>query len=490
LQLQTKQMEILETVRKQFENIQKFRKFDKLKRVVQKDGTTSVLYKNISKKRRRYFYDFYTTLLDSSWSYCVLMFASSFYGSWLFFAILYYAISYIHGDLDQENNQNSEWIPCINQIDGFGSCFLFSLETQHTIGYGSRQTTTHCTEAMIVVSLQAVLGCIIQAFVVGLVFSKLSRPRNRSKTIIFSHNAIITMRNKKLCLVIRIGDLREDNFILDTQISLKLLKRRISFEGEVTHEMQALKISPDKSDESCIFFVWPLEIVHVIDEDSPFYDVTATELPKHKFELVAVLEGTNETSNAKFQARTSYLPHEILWGHRFESMMLYRRDQGRFQVNFSAFHSTFEVATPTISAKQLEKIMKPYVPPESRRLFEEVHEKTYDKHLANGTHLSRCYSLPSTLSRRRLIKKHQMSNIIGDLEEDEVERESNFSQRKQLKKQQTYNTLGDFLENDSKTKMQSAVKSHHQYNFASYHQAQEDDSLLDRQNCNIELKPR
>ena len=108
------------------------------------------------------------------------------------------------------------------------------------------------------------------------------------------------------------------------QISLKLLKRQISFEGEVTQEMKPLKISPDKSDESCIFFVWPLEIVHEIDEESPFYDVTATELPKQKFELLAVLEGTNETSNAKFQARTSYLPHEILWGHRFESMMLYR----------------------------------------------------------------------------------------------------------------------------------------------------------------------
>ena len=91
------------------------------------------------------------------------------------------------------------------------------------IGYGTRQTTTHCTEAMIVVSLQAVLGCIIQAFMVGLVFSKLSRPRNRSKTIIFSQNAIITMRNKKLCLVIRIGDLRQDNFILDTQVKLYLI---------------------------------------------------------------------------------------------------------------------------------------------------------------------------------------------------------------------------------------------------------------------------
>ena len=67
---------MLETIRKQFVSIQKFKKLDRQKRVVQKDGTTSVLYKNISKKRRRYFYDFYTTLLDSSWGYCVVMFAS------------------------------------------------------------------------------------------------------------------------------------------------------------------------------------------------------------------------------------------------------------------------------------------------------------------------------------------------------------------------------------------------------------------------------
>ena len=109
-------MEILENVRRQLENIQKFRKLDKLKRVVQKDGTTSVLYKNISKKRRRYFYDFYTTLLDSSWSYCVLMFASSFYGSWIFFAILYYTICYWHGDLEPENYGSKDWTPCINNI--------------------------------------------------------------------------------------------------------------------------------------------------------------------------------------------------------------------------------------------------------------------------------------------------------------------------------------------------------------------------------------
>ena len=61
------------------------RKMNKKKRIVRKGGLTNVTYKNISKKRRRYISDLYTTLLDSSWSYVVLLFASSFYGSWILF---------------------------------------------------------------------------------------------------------------------------------------------------------------------------------------------------------------------------------------------------------------------------------------------------------------------------------------------------------------------------------------------------------------------
>merc|ERR1719167_2096560 len=263
---------------------------NKKKRVVLKDGLTNVTYKNISKKRRRYISDLYTTLLDSSWTYCVLMFTTSFYGSWILFGGIYYIICFLHGDFSQENllsvasNSSDMWVPCILETDGFAACFLFSLETQHTIGYGTRQTTTECPDAMIVMSLQSVLGCLIQAFMVGLVFSKLSRPRNRSKTIIFSNHAVINMRNRKLCLVIRIGDLRDDNFILGTQISAKLLRRRITAEGEMFQEMQNIKVSPDTTNESCIFFVWPLDIVHVIDKDSPFYDMSAADMARERFE--------------------------------------------------------------------------------------------------------------------------------------------------------------------------------------------------------------
>ena len=64
-----------------------------------------------------------------------------------------------------------------------------------------------------------------------------------------------------------------------------------------------IKVEPNTCNEPCIFFVWPLEVVHVIDQDSPFYELSATDLVKERFELVAIMEGTSETSSMAFQAK-------------------------------------------------------------------------------------------------------------------------------------------------------------------------------------------
>ena len=63
------------------------------------------------------------------------------------------------------------------------------------------------------------------------------------------------------------------------------------------------------------------------------FSTNATDMSNEHFELHVVLEGVAESTNMSFQARTSYLPHEILWGHRFEPMMLYRRDHNKYQVH-------------------------------------------------------------------------------------------------------------------------------------------------------------
>ena len=220
----------------------------------------------------------------------------SFYITWLFFAVIYYVICWAHGDLLPENlpaNQGeSGWKPCVLEFEDFASSFLFSLETQHTIGYGSRQTTNECTEAMIAMSLQSIIGCLIQAFMVGLVFAKLSRPKHRlftfrienpqrvnlnvgfsrTKTVVFSKQAVICERDGKLCLVFRVGDMRDDSFIVGTQISAKIIRRRSTEEGEMYHDTHQINIVPETANEPCVLLIWPLTIIHVIDQESPFYE--------------------------------------------------------------------------------------------------------------------------------------------------------------------------------------------------------------------------
>ena len=51
------------------------------------------------------------------------------------------------------------------------------------IGYGARQTTNKCPEAIFMQSLQSVVGVIIQACMVGIIFSKMSRPKKRVETL-------------------------------------------------------------------------------------------------------------------------------------------------------------------------------------------------------------------------------------------------------------------------------------------------------------------
>ena len=66
---------------------------------------------------------------------------------------------------------------------------------------------------------------------------------------------------------------------------------------------------------------------------------SAPELAADKFEIHVVLEGTIESTSMTFQARTSYLPGELLWGHRFEQMMIYRKDHNKYQVRGISKHS-------------------------------------------------------------------------------------------------------------------------------------------------------
>ncbi|XP_034247443.1 G protein-activated inward rectifier potassium channel 3-like isoform X3 [Thrips palmi] len=326
------------------------------RRAVLKNGECNVLQSKISNMNLRFLQDIFTTLVDVQWRWTLLVFSLSFFLSWLTFALIWWLIAFTHGDLEVEHlpemQEEKGWHPCVANIHDFGSCFLFSVETQHTIGYGGRATTEECPEAIFVMCLQSIVGVMIQAFMTGIVFAKLSRPKKRTQTLLFSRQAVICVRDGELCLMFRVGDMRKSH-IVGASIRAQLIRTKTTQEGETLAPFQhELTLSADDCG-SDLFFIWPTVVVHKIDSASPLWNMSAVDMMHEKFEIVVILEGTIETTSQTTQARSSYLPVEILWGHRFTPMVTYCRERHGYQVDYSLFHCTTAVDTPLCSAKDL-----------------------------------------------------------------------------------------------------------------------------------------
>lgn len=98
------------------------------------------------------------------------------------------------------------------------------------------------------------------------------------------------------------------------------------------------------------------------------------------------------------QARTSYTEDEVLWGHRFLPVM--SLEEGFFRVDYSQFHSTFEVPTPPYSVKEHEEkrsLPSPLTVPHRDRVFS-VNCLEFGKDTLNLSGSASC-RLPSKVQR-------------------------------------------------------------------------------------------
>ncbi|XP_021918292.1 ATP-sensitive inward rectifier potassium channel 8-like isoform X3 [Zootermopsis nevadensis] len=322
-------------------------------RAVLKNGVCNLYPSHVAQHKWRFIQDSVTTLVDMRWRYALFICTFTFFFSWTAFAVLWWLIAYAHGDFEERHQNSSDWTPCVTQLYNFTSCFLFSMENQHTTGFGARMPTEECPEAIFLMCMQGIVGVILQSIMVGLVFLKMVRPKQRTRTLEFSNNAVICRRNGKLCLMFRVGDLRRSH-IIEAKMRVLLVQTWTTPEGEVISPSRTELRVEDTSDVKSNFFclLWPETVVHCIDKSSLLYELSANDLREANFEIVVIMEGTIESTDQRVQARTSYLPAEILWGHRFEPVVSYDKSQGRYDVDYNRFHCTEPVETPRVSARE------------------------------------------------------------------------------------------------------------------------------------------
>ncbi|XP_029292910.1 ATP-sensitive inward rectifier potassium channel 12 [Cottoperca gobio] len=343
-------------------------------RFVKKNGQCNVLFTNMDEKRQRYLADIFTTCVDIRWRYLLLIFCASFLVSWLFFGILFYSVSLVHGDFKEQptvkgdglavaglhgpstghtSGGQTQRMPCILHVHGFVGALLFSMETQTTIGYGWRCVTEECPFTVLTVVVQSIVGCIIDSFMIGTIMAKMARPKKRNQTLVFSKNAVIALRDGKLCLMWRVGNLRKSH-IVEAHVRAQLIRSYVTAEGEfIPMEQMDLNVGYDEGTDR-LFLVSPLVIIHEIDKDSPLYTLSRADLETDDFEIVVILEGMVEATAMTTQFRSSFLAREVFWGHRFEPVIYEDRD--RYKVDYARFHKTYAVpSTPHLSAKELDE---------------------------------------------------------------------------------------------------------------------------------------
>ncbi|KAG2424856.1 hypothetical protein HYH02_015119 [Chlamydomonas schloesseri] len=266
--------------------------------------------------------DFFTTAVNAKLIHLVAVLVVWYFSMLLGWSTLYYLIW----------KWNSS---CFIGFHGFRSAFMYATETQQTIGYGER-ATGECWVAALCVSVHSLQAVLLDSVILGIVFSRISHPKQRGRTVLISDCACMARRDGQLKFMFRLADIQRRS-VIDPRVRVEMYtwgSGRRTAEGEkIPVIAQELSVSMDRT------LLLPVVVEHNVDEASPLFGHTLQSLEAVSAEIVVTFEASSELGDT-FMARQSYLPSEIHWGYTFVSIIKPPQppDETAAEVDLSRFH--------------------------------------------------------------------------------------------------------------------------------------------------------
>ena len=262
-------------------------------RLINRDGSFNV------ERRGHTSWTPYQWLVEMSWpNFSILIF--TFYClSNAFFAFIYMIIGveYLSG------------VEPGNWYENFLEAFFFSVQTFTTVGYGA--VSPSGIAANIVAATGALVGLMAFALATGLFFARFSKPKAQ---ILFSKHAIITPYRGITGFEFRIANIRNNKLInLSAKVTMSWIEEGSS---SLQRRYAALPLEREK------VFLFPLNwtIVHPIDQESPLFNKSLTEISKIKAEFIILIQGYDETFAQDVHTTSSYTFDEILMDVKYAPM--------------------------------------------------------------------------------------------------------------------------------------------------------------------------
>ena len=276
--------------------------------------TTEDRFKSIKKigAKARLTEDLYHTLLIFDWRKFFLSYLIFFLLFNLIFAFCYWVFPSTLAGTD----------------NSFFDAFSFSVRTFSTVGYGVFSPHSNWAHNIIVI-VESVLSVFVTALLTGLIFAKFSRPKAR---IIFSNNVLINNFEGKRTLMLRMGNLRS-NQIVEAHARMVVLKSLTTVEGESIRRQIDLNLTRSTS----LFFALTWSVIHIIDENSPLYNMTAKDLIDQFVEIGVSVIGYDSTFSQSIHANCIYSPQDVVFDKYFNDIFDIK-DNKIISLNYKNFH--------------------------------------------------------------------------------------------------------------------------------------------------------
>jgi inward rectifier potassium channel len=235
----------------------------------------------------------------------------------------------------------------ITPLEKFGEAFFFSAQTFTTVGYGRINPVGFA--ASFVAALEALTGLLSFALITGLLYGRFARPK---AYINYSKNALFVPFRDGVAFMMRMVPYTR-NFLVNVEARLTMSMQVV--EDGITKN-KFFQLSLDISKANTLISNWTL--VHIINEESPFFGLTKEDIDNSKAEILVFVQGFDESFSNTVISRTSYTYEEFVYGAKFLPMYHPNTNNSGTIVHLNKLDDFEEVELPPNSSFIPQKVLQ------------------------------------------------------------------------------------------------------------------------------------